>query len=50
MLKPRLGSSSNKLQGLGLKKKSEYDKPTRKRHRRNVGCADLFAVKLGFTG
>lgn len=29
-VKAQFGSSSNELQGLGLKKKSEYDKPTKK--------------------
>ncbi len=29
-VKAQFGSSSNELQGLGIKKKSEYDKPTKK--------------------
>ena len=30
-VKAQFGSSSNELQGLGIKKKSEYDKPTKKK-------------------
>lgn len=30
-VKAQFGSSSNELQGLSIKKKSEYDKPTKKK-------------------
>ncbi len=30
-VKAQFGASSNELQGLGLKKKTEYDKPTKKK-------------------
>ena len=30
-VKAQFGSSSNEIQGLGIKKKSEYDKPTKKK-------------------